>query len=98
MEKATYEIVNLHHFGLALTQYTHFTSPIRRYSDLIVHRLFWMYYFAPHLYQDAQRISLQHDLANICQQCNMLEVRAVKTEREVNALKFAEYLSDRSGI
>lgn len=95
MEKATYEIENLHHFGLALKQYTHFTSPIRRYSDLIVHRLFWMYYFAPQLYTNEQREAIKHQLPDICEQCNALEVQAVKTEREVNAIKFVEYLGDR---
>ena len=54
-----------------------------------------MYDFAPHLYSDAERHSLQQDLPTICQQCNALEVQAVKTEREVNALKFAEYLEDK---
>jgi ribonuclease R len=40
MAKAEYETKNIGHFGLALENYTHFTSPIRRYSDLLVHRIF----------------------------------------------------------
>ncbi len=97
MEKATYETHNIHHFGLALKQYTHFTSPIRRYSDLIVHRIYWMYVFTPNLYTNEQRLALKQKLNEICEQCNSLEIRAVKTEREVNSMKFAEYMETKIG-
>ncbi len=92
MEKATYQVNNIGHFGLALKQYTHFTSPIRRYSDLIVHRLFWMYLFAPNTYSKEQKSYIKNNLIDICKKCTELEIRAIKTEREVNSMKFAEYM------
>lgn len=93
MEKATYQIQNTHHFGLALKYYTHFTSPIRRYPDLIIQRIYWMYVFAPNYYSHQQRKHLENELKNICNTATNLEIRAIKTEREVNALKFAQYMS-----
>lgn len=97
MEKATYEIYNKGHFGLALNQYTHFTSPIRRYADLIVHRIFWMFLFTPQLYSNEDKNKIEHDLEQICEQCTDLEIRAIKTEREVNLIKFAEYMENKIG-
>lgn len=97
MEKATYEIFNTGHFGLALKQYTHFTSPIRRYIDLIIHRLFWMYLFVPEYYSNDDRKKLAGMLDEIAKDCTELEINAIKTEREVNSLKFAEYIGDRIG-
>lgn len=97
MQKANYSINNIGHFGLASKNYTHFTSPIRRYSDLIVHRIFWMFIFDKNSYSDAQRQRLINELNDICEQCNETEVRAVKVERDVNALKFAEYMTKHLG-
>ncbi|GAA5414702.1 ribonuclease R [Ureaplasma ceti] len=97
MQKAKYSTENIGHFGLALENYTHFTSPIRRYSDLIVHRLFWMYMFDKERYTDAQRAELKSSLNEIADRCNLCEARQVTTERDVNAAKFAEYMSFRIG-
>lgn len=97
MQKANYSTNNIGHFGLASKNYTHFTSPIRRYSDLIVHRIFWMFVFDKNSYSDAQRQKLMNELNDICEQCNETEIRAVKVERDVNALKFAEYMTKHLG-
>ncbi len=56
-----------------------------------------MYVFAPHLYTNEQRTLLKQQLNSICEQCNNLEIRAVKTERDVNAMKFAEYMATKIG-
>ncbi len=56
-----------------------------------------MYVFAPHLYSNEQRLQLKQKLNEICEQCNTLEIRAVKTEREVNSMKFAEYMQTKIG-
>lgn len=97
MQKAKYTIDNIGHFGLALDNYTHFTSPIRRYSDLIVHRILWMFLFAKDIYSDAQRFALKQKLEEIAQECNLCETRQVETERNVNSMKFAEYMSYHVG-
>ena len=98
MQKAKYSTENIGHFGLALKNYTHFTSPIRRYSDLIVHRIFSMYMFDRNSYTDEQRLELKNSLSDITEECNFCEVRQVATERDVNAAKFAEYMSYRIGL
>lgn len=97
MSKATYEITNIGHYGLALDDYTHFTSPIRRYSDLIVHRIFWLYLFAPSKYTDEQRNKIKDNLQMICEQCNKQEVAVLSLEREVIDYKIAEYMEDKIG-
>lgn len=97
MQKAKYSVSNIGHFGLALQNYTHFTSPIRRYADLIVHRLFWMYLFDKESYSDKQRLEVKEQLEEICTQCNAAEIRQVDTERSVYDMKFAEYMSYHIG-
>ncbi|MGL4647274.1 MAG: ribonuclease R [Mycoplasmoidaceae bacterium] len=97
MAKAEYSTNNIAHFGLASKFYTHFTSPIRRYPDLIVHRLYRMFTFEKHLYSNEQRSFLLSKLNEICQQSSKKEEIAVAIEREVNALKFAEYMEKHVG-
>ena len=97
MQKAKYSTQNIGHFGLALDDYTHFTSPIRRYSDLLIHRILWMFVFAKDFYNDKQRIELNSKLHDLIQQCNLTEIRQVNTERYINSYKFAEYMSFRIG-
>ena len=97
MQKASYSTNNIGHFGLASSNYTHFTSPIRRYSDLLVHRIFWMFLFDKKSYTDKERHALVEELNAMCEQCNLTETRAIKTERDVNALKFAEYMTKHIG-
>ncbi|MDQ0514338.1 ribonuclease R [Mycoplasmoides fastidiosum] len=97
MDKAVYSHKNTYHFGLASKHYTHFTSPIRRYPDMIVHRLFWMYCFDRNSYTDHDRAFLKNRLEELSLKSSEAEVRAVKTERDVNAYKFAEYMQQFVG-
>ena len=93
MAKAKYSTKNTGHFGLALKNYTHFTSPIRRYADLVVHRIFWMFLFTKNEYSDSQRNELKDELQKICEKVNECETIAVQTERDVNNFKLAQYMT-----
>lgn len=97
MAKAKYSTTNDYHFGLALENYTHFTSPIRRYSDLIVHRLYKMYLLNKDEYSNDNRIDLNSNLNKICEQTTKTEIVATNTERDVNSMKFAEYMENKIG-
>lgn len=97
MEKAEYSTTNIGHFGLASELYTHFTSPIRRYSDLIVHRILWMFYFNKESYKNEERETLVNNLNSICEQCNKTEIRAVSLERTVFSYKVCEYMEQFVG-
>lgn len=96
MPKAYYSKDNIGHFGLASIYYTHFTSPIRRYPDLIVHRLIRKYLVEGQInertinYWDA-------NLDAIAKQCSDRENAAVNAERDVNKMKFAEYMEQHIG-
>jgi ribonuclease R len=88
MQKAKYDNNNIGHYGLASKFYCHFTSPIRRYSDLIVHRLIRNFVFASNKDKMANFESI---LPSICNQNSMSEVKAVELERKVLDIKKAEY-------
>ncbi len=77
MAKATYETNNIGHYGLAFPYYTHFTSPIRRYADLIVHRILF-----EELTTKKHRYGSQLD--DICKRISRNERKAVEAERESN--------------
>ncbi len=92
MAKAIYSTNNIGHFGLAFKYYTHFTSPIRRYPDMMVHRLLKKYLKGIDVPQD--------DLAkysHLCQTSSQQEVLAMDAERDSDKRKYAEYMSDRIG-
>lgn len=97
LAKAKYDTDNIGHFGLALENYTHFTSPIRRYPDLIVARLFWMYIFDHEHYSNVQRSELVSHLKEIAELSSKNELIAIQCERSVNAMKFAEYMTKHIG-
>lgn len=94
--KAYYSDENIGHFGLGSSCYTHFTSPIRRYPDLEVHRLIRTYLFLSQI--DDKTIDYwQSNLDSITRQCSKREVAAVEAEREVEKMKMAEYMEDHIG-
>ena len=88
MQKAKYESQVSGHFGLGATYYTHFTSPIRRYPDLVIHRLIHMFILKDH---DIEKI----DLTDIAKQTSVQERMALSLERDVNQLKSCEYMVDK---
>lgn len=90
MARAIYTTDNIGHFGLAFPYYTHFTSPIRRYPDLMVHRLLDDY-----LNQKPSANKVQFD--EYCKHCSMMEQKATEAERASIKYKQAEYLVDKIG-
>ena len=96
MQQAKYYPESLGHFGLSTDFYTHFTSPIRRYPDLIVHRLIRTYL----INKDTSRETIaQWSMAmdEIADHTSERERRAVDAERDTDALKKAQYMSDKIG-
>lgn len=90
MARAIYTTDNIGHFGLAFPYYTHFTSPIRRYPDLMVHRLLDDY-----LNHKPSANKVQFD--EYCKHCSMMEQKATEAERASIKYKQAEYLVDKIG-
>lgn len=94
MQKARYDEQCLGHYGLAFDYYTHFTSPIRRYPDLLVHRLIRKYLFEEKFDMTSHYASIIPALA---EQSSNRERQAIDIEREVEDMKMAEYMSDHIG-
>lgn len=94
MQQARYSEDNFGHYGLAAEYYTHFTSPIRRYPDLIVHRLIRSYGQDP---SEANQTYWENELPEIAEHSSKMERRAIEAEREVDAMKKAEYMMDKVG-
>ncbi|CEG23429.1 Ribonuclease R [Planococcus massiliensis] len=96
MQQAKYSSESLGHFGLSTEFYTHFTSPIRRYPDLIVHRLIRTYL----INKDLSKATIMHWEANmdeIAEHTSERERRAVEAERDTDALKKSQYMADKIG-
>ncbi|TKC15280.1 ribonuclease R [Robertmurraya kyonggiensis] len=96
MQKAKYDPESLGHYGLSTEFYTHFTSPIRRYPDTIVHRLIRTYLIEGKMDQ-ATRDKWNAQLPEIADHSSKMERRAVDAERETDELKKAEYMADKIG-
>lgn len=96
MQQAKYSHESLGHFGLSTDYYTHFTSPIRRYPDLIVHRLIRKYLFEKQVDPTTKRV-WGGKMPEIAQHCSEMERRAVDAERETDDLKKAEFMKDKIG-
>ena len=95
MQKARYAERNLGHFGLAADSYTHFTSPIRRYPDLIVHR---MLREVRHKGIEMDRVEeLEADLPEMARHCSDMERRADEAERELVQWKKVRFMADKVG-
>ncbi len=96
MRKAEYRSENIGHFGIASRAYTHFTSPIRRYPDLVVHRLLKKYLVEDD-YSKSTIETLNNSLSQIASHSSEREVAAVNAERDVDDMKMAEYMENHIG-
>ena len=92
MSKARYSVENLGHFGLAFSSYTHFTSPIRRYPDLTVHRLLKSY-----LSKAPENVPTLEALEELAEHCSQRERVAIEAERDHVKMKQLQFLSKRIG-
>lgn len=90
MSKAIYSTKNVGHYGLAFDYYTHFTSPIRRYPDMLVHRLL-------ELYLEGGKSVEQGPLEEECKHCSQMEQVAANAERDSVKYKQVEFMSDKIG-
>ncbi len=101
LSQAVYEVENKGHFGLALDAYSHFTSPIRRYPDLILHRLIKDRLKEAALnYQglDSGFHYAKEELLRLTEHCSMTERRADDATRDVNDWLRAEFMQDKIGL
>jgi ribonuclease R len=90
MSKATYTIINSGHYGLGFTHYSHFTSPIRRYPDLITHRVLFDYL-------NKKSIGSSKKIEDMAKWCSEREILAAKAQRDSIKYKQIEYLEDKIG-
>lgn len=90
MQKARYTTDNIGHYGLAMDYYTHFTSPIRRYPDMMVHRLL-------ERYQAGGRSVIKNKYEDYCKHCSDMESVAANAERASIKYKQVEFMKDKLG-
>ena len=90
MMKAKYSVHNIGHYGLAFDYYTHFTSPIRRYPDTLVHRLLTRY-------QQGGRSANKEHYEELCEHCSDMELVAQNAERDSIKYKMVEFMEDKVG-
>lgn len=90
MMKAKYSVHNIGHFGLAFDYYTHFTSPIRRYPDTMVHRLLTRY-------ANGGRSANEKHYEELCEHCSEIELVAQNAERDSIKYKMVEFMADKVG-
>jgi ribonuclease R len=95
LKQAHYSEDPLGHFGIAAKYYTHFTSPIRRYSDTMAHRMIHTY--LEEGMGDEVKEHFKEELPEVADQTSMQERRSIDTERATNDLKMTEYMADQVG-
>jgi ribonuclease R len=95
MQKARYDAASLGHFGLAAEHYTHFTSPIRRYPDLVVHRM--LRASRQGEIADPRREELDEELPDVARHTSEMERRADEAERELLQWKKVRFMADKVG-
>ncbi|KOR87549.1 ribonuclease R [Paenibacillus solani] len=97
MKQAKYDAESTGHFGLAAEYYSHFTSPIRRYPDLVIHRVIREVLENGGALNETRHEQLASRMADIAQQSSERERVAVDAERDTEALKKAEFMLDKVG-
>ncbi|AYB46957.1 ribonuclease R [Paenibacillus lautus] len=97
MKQAKYDAESTGHFGLAAEYYSHFTSPIRRYPDLVIHRVIREVLESGGSLNESRHEQLAGRMADIAQQSSERERVAVDAERDTEALKKAEFMLDKVG-
>jgi ribonuclease R len=95
MKKARYSESDPGHYCLGFPHYAHFTSPIRRYPDLIVHRIIKKY--LKHKCSKKDKKALQTSLGEISAQSTQMEIQAMSIEREITSLRRAQFMTDKIG-
>lgn len=95
MQQARYDVDPIGHYGLGADYYSHFTSPIRRYPDLILHRLIHYYDEVGRSQQDKKRWASR--LSDMAKHSSEAERRAIDAERETDELKKTEFMADKVG-
>ncbi|KRL38853.1 ribonuclease R [Liquorilactobacillus uvarum] len=95
MQQAKYADQPLGHFGLGADDYTHFTSPIRRYPDLLVHRL--IRFYEENGISAETKEKYKEEIPEIAAHSSQMERRAIDAERDTDAMKKAEYMADHVG-